>query len=108
MLPRIALLTLIFGTSPLFADPRHVIGHEDGVSFDYTADLATDGKMIFRGMYLDTGEKFELTVTRRGHVDGVVGYAAVSFDVPQNVRDRAVADLLSARDGQLAESTTQR
>ena len=106
MLRFTALIGLLLGTSPLIAEPRHVIGQKDGVSFDYTADLKSDGSLVLRGTYLNTDENFELKVYRNGHVDGSVGSAQVSFDVSEKVRDQAIADLSAGPAIELAQRAT--
>ena len=106
MLRCVALSTLFLATSPVVAAPRHFVGNEDGISFDYTADVAQDGKVILRGTSLNPHEDFVFTVSPRGHVDGWVGSTLVSFDVSQRVRDRVLADLQASKATQLAQSVT--
>lgn len=93
MLRLTILLPLLAAGTPLTAEPRHVVGNKDGIHFDYTADLGPDESLILRGAYLDTNEKFTLTVSPRGHVEGSVGSTPVSYDVSPATRNAAVEDL---------------
>lgn len=90
--------------TPVVAQPRHIAGQKDGISYDYTADLAHDGQLVLRGEYPDSGDRFELSVSPRGHVNGWVGHYSVSYDVPAAVRDEAVAELGAPDHALLADS----
>ena len=83
----------LIGASAEAAELRHFTGQKDGVAFDYTAELAPDQTLVLRGTYPDLDEPFRLEVSRRGHVEGQVGTAPVSFDVSPEVRDQALAGL---------------
>ena len=102
------LFTLLLATSPLAAEPRHVTGQREGVSYDFTEEQTPDGNLVLRGTYLNTHEPFQLTVYPHGQVEGYVGAAPVSFDVSQRARDRAVADLPADREVEFAQRTTPR
>ena len=108
MLRWIALLTFIFVTAPVGAEPRHITGEKDGIRFDYTSKMKDDGQLVFQGTYLNTGEQFRLTVSRRGHVDGWVGIAPVHFEVSPELRDQAAAELSSTNNVQFAQSSKPR
>jgi hypothetical protein len=108
MLRFVALLTLFLGASPVLAEPGHFTGETDGVSYDYTAEIAPRGQIILRGKYLKTDASFELIVNRFGHVEGVIADVPVSFDVSQKDRDKALSGLQSVEGAHLADSTTQR
>lgn len=104
----IALLTFLVVAAPVGAEPLHITGEKDGVRFDYTSEMRPDGQLIIQGTYLNTGEKFGLTVSRHGHVDGWVGPAWVDYDVSPEVRDQAAEALGSSNNVQLAQSSKAR
>jgi hypothetical protein len=88
----LAISVFAFQT-PASGEGRHVTGERDGVSFDYTVVLRPNEDVLIRGVYLDTSERFKLTVNRRGWVDGTVGGWPVSFAVGQARRNGLVASL---------------
>jgi hypothetical protein len=108
MLRCLALLTFLVVTAPIAAEPRHIVGEKDGIRFDYTSKLERDGQLILNGTYLNTGEQFSLTVSRRGFVDGWVGTAPVHFEVSPEVRDQAAAELSSSNNVEFAQSSKSR
>ncbi|MEO7378864.1 MAG: hypothetical protein ABIV23_02205 [Sphingomicrobium sp.] len=79
--------------APAIAAPQPVTIDRDGAHFRYTTELTKSGAILIHGQDLQTAEPLDLVVDARGHVDGTIGVAAVSFMVPQAQRDRIFAAL---------------
>ena len=107
MLRLATLLALLAITSPLVAEPRHITRQKDDSIFNYTADFKPNQTLVLRGTDLRTDEDFELVVSRHGHVEGFFGGSHVSFDVPLEMRDKAVAELRASNITQVAERANQ-
>ena len=95
MLRLLVLITSAFvsAAAPALAEPRKISGTKDGVSYEGTAELQANGNVELRGVYTATRDKFRLTVTPRGRVNGRVGYSSVKFDVDRPVYSRLAASL---------------
>lgn len=88
---------LIAAAHPALAAAPLEHGEGDGVRFDYTTVLKSNGFIHIAGVVLDSRQPFELDVAPNGHVDGTFGDTPVEYDVSKRVRDQVVSQLDEAR-----------
>ena len=91
-----ALMALGFTSAPAIAQAQSQFKH-DGITYKYTI-VTEDSTIRFKGVVLETGQRFDLSVGKSGRVQGRFDGQNLSYRVSKKSRDRIASRLAAADD----------
>ena len=89
-----ALMALGFTSAPAIAQAQSQFRH-DGNTYRYTT-VTENNTIRFKGIVLETGQRFDLSVGKSGRVQGRFDGQNLSYRVSRESRDRIAARLAAS------------